>query len=146
MKRSFRLLLLTAALGLLSGCATMLNRASQGINVISADPEHAVAIEVSTSTGAYATKTPAVVFAESSWAGVEIRVVDRCYAPLTYAVPSSIDTTYWGNALWSHALLFSQPLGLIYFAVDPIAGSLWNYESMVVLPVTRLKDCRGESR
>jgi hypothetical protein len=109
--------------------------------VASADPERPVAIEVSTSDGAYATKTPAVVFAESSWSGVQIRVVDACYAPLVYEVPATIDLSYWGNVVWTQALLFSQPLGVLYFAVDPIAGTLWNYETHVVLPVTRKEAC-----
>ncbi len=120
----------------------MLNRSAQGIHVRSADPMHDVEIEVSTSDGAYSTKTPAVVFAESSWTGVQVKVVDKCYAKLVYDVPSSLDVTYWGNAAWSHALLFAQPLGLVYFAVDPVAGSLFNYDANVVLPVTRSKSCQ----
>lgn len=96
---------------------------------------------MATSDGAYATKTPADVFAESSWSGVQIRVVDKCYTQAVYDVPSSIDLSYWGNVIWSQSLLFAQPLGLLYFAVDPIAGTIWNYDTNVVLPVTREPQC-----
>jgi hypothetical protein len=125
----------------LTGCSTLFNRAPQGILVRTSDPKQSVKIEVTTSDGAYIAKTPTVIFAESNWSGVRIQITDKCYLPMVYEVPTTVDLSYWGNILWTHALLLNNPIGLVYFAVDPISGYLWKYDTHVLVPVSRKKNC-----
>jgi len=137
MKLIFEMAIINIIFISFTGCSTLFNRAHQGILVRTSDIEENVQIEITTSDGAYLAKTPTVILAESSWSGVQIHVIDPCYHPVVYEVPTTIDLSYWGNILWTHSFFFFSPVGLVYFAVDPISGYLWKYDTHALIPVKR---------
>ncbi len=109
----------------LSACSTMFNSGSQTIIARSTGGKEGIQVEVTTPSGAYTTKLPATIAAESSWDGVKVRVIDKCYDSTATEVNKGITLSFWAN-------IFNSGVG---FFVDLATGKLWKYDTNVSVPV-----------
>jgi len=106
-------------------CASIYNSGSQTILAKSADNKEGVDVEITTSTGAYAAKLPAIIVAESSYKGIEIKLTDKCYEPTVLNVNKNIAPSFWANFL----LLYGFPIGML---IDAGTGKMWKYDNNVM--------------
>ena len=74
----------------ISNCATMFNSGTQTIQARASDNQEGVEVEVKTPSGAYSTKLPATITAESTSDEVKIKVIDKCYDSTAQTVGKSI--------------------------------------------------------
>jgi hypothetical protein len=114
---------------LLAGCSTMFNSGSQTIQVTTTTGKE-VSVNVTTSSGSYATKLPTTIVAEpATFQDVSVQVNDDCYDPVQINVSKRITLSYWVNILngWG-------------FLIDPLTGAMWKYNNHVSVPVSKKKD------
>lgn len=121
--------LLLAAL-LVAGCATLNNQGSQTLIAKAKDQSAGVKIEVITAEGSYLSSLPSTIVGRSSWAGIEIKVVDPCYDQTTFEVPKSLTRSFWANLVFVYG-----------FLIDPVTGYLFDYDDRVEVPVKRKAQC-----
>ncbi len=114
----------------MTACATVNNQGSQTIIAKAAGRQSGVQVEVITKDGSYLGSLPSTVVGRSSWAGIEIRVVDPCYEPSTFEVPRSLTRSFWANLVFVYG-----------FLIDPLTGYIWNYDDRIEVPVKRKATC-----
>jgi hypothetical protein len=125
-----KLAIVSLALMMLSGCATMFNSGSQSFMVRAADDSEGVKVQITTPAGSYVGKLPATVTAKpNTFHEVSIKVIDKCYQNNTVVVSKGIAASYWVNILNGSG-----------FIIDPLVGTMWDYDDMTSVPLTK-KDC-----
>lgn len=132
MKISKFILLITLGF-LVTNCSTMFNGGSQSMLVRSSDGKEGLKVEVTTPDGTYPSKLPATISATSSWSGVKIKVIDKCYNRTIIEVPKGITPSFWANIFNFYG-----------FIIDPISGKMFKYDSNVTVPVNKKDECDGE--
>lgn len=137
-----------AVLAFLTGCATIFNSGSQTVDVRAEPPPPAggaIAVAVRAPGSNFKTTIPGQVRARpSTFSDLIVTIDDPCFSAQPYEIESSIAWSYWANAIWLPFGILGG-IGVIGFALDPITGSMWNYEENATIPVAPVQGtgCQG---
>ena len=115
---------------LLSNCATMFNSGTQNIVIRGANNEKDVEVEITSSSGSYQSELPTTVSADSSYSGVKIKVLDKCYDPIIHEVNKSVTPSYFANIFNFYGLF-----------IDLATAKLWKYDNSAVIPLRKKENC-----
>jgi len=141
-------LLIGIALSMCS-CATIFNHPAQQVSLQPQFPSEfkaqPVRVLISGPLGTYRAALPTqFVISADTWTHVRVTVVEPCFKASEHALPRSITT--W---LWLDALGIPVGGGIFALAGDGLDGTLWSYDREVKVPVEPVDNfgaCVAESR
>ncbi|MDR0747189.1 MAG: hypothetical protein LBE89_04770 [Helicobacteraceae bacterium] len=121
-----------------SGCATLVNDATQPV-VVNTSGSNAATVTVTYDGGVITGKTPLLVPAKRSSSPLTISVnEDKCVQATTFTSKAKVSGAFFVNAIWCFGCVLST-------TVDMATGRMWKYDDQVFVPVTREPDCKNNS-
>lgn len=125
----------TAAIFILSGCATVSQGTTQTINIMTTANKRTKA-RVTFSKDTIPVLLPQAVSVKKSSKDLIITVEEsECVLPSTIAVDSHLTPWFWGN-------MFLSLSGFLGSTTDSASGAMWEYDNNILVGVARKDDCK----
>lgn len=130
----FRGFLLVLAIGMLTGCATIMRGTTQTIALDTPGAPGAQCTLTSSSVGTKVVKTPASITVDKGSDNINVRCTRKCFEPGVGVIASNVEGMTAGNVILG---------GVVGLGVDAATGAMNKYNSNNQIVMTHIPGCRA---